>query len=59
MPSSSAPEKIYALVKVRKKDNPSRPLVSAVGSPEYELAIKFLDKIIKPYIPNHYVFGVN
>ena len=41
-------------MKVHKKDNPLRPVVSMVGTPEYELA-KFLDKIIKPYIPNHFM----
>ena len=59
MPSSSALGKIYGLVKVQKKDNPFRPVVSTVGSPVYKLAIKFLDKIIEHYIPNNYMLGVN
>ena len=54
MPCGSAPEKIYGLVKVHKKDNPLRPVASMVGTPEYELA-KFLDKIIKPYNPNNFM----
>ena len=54
MPSGSAPGKIYGLVKVYKKYNPLRPAVSMVGTPEYELA-KFLDKIIKSYIPNNFM----
>ena len=54
MRSGSAPGKIYGSVKVLKKDNSVRPVVSMVGTPEYELA-KFLDKMIKPYIPNNYM----
>ena len=54
MPSGSAPGKIYGLVKVHKKDSSLRPVVSMVGTPEYELA-KFLDKIIKPYISNNFM----
>ena len=58
VPSGSASGKIYGLVKVHEKDNKLRPVVSMVGTPEYKLA-KFLDKIIKPYIPNNYMFGIN
>ena len=59
VPSSSAVGKLYGLVKVYEKDNPFRPVVSTVGSPQCKLAIKFLDKIIEHYIPNKYMFGVN
>ena len=52
--SGSAPGKIYGVVKVHKKDNPLRLVVCMVGTPEYELA-KFLDKFIKPYIPNNFM----
>ena len=34
--------------------NPARPIVSMIGAPEYNLA-KFLDSIIKPYIPGTYM----
>ena len=54
VPCGSAPEKIYGLVKVHKKDNPLRPVASMIGTPEYELA-KFLDKIIKPFNPNNFM----
>ena len=54
MPSGSAPGKIYGSVKVLKKDNSVRLVDSMVGTPEYELA-KFLDKMIKLYIPKKYM----
>ena len=41
---------MYGLVKVHKDNNPVRPVVSMIGTPEYQLA-KFLDVIIKPYVP--------
>ena len=49
-PSGSVPGKLYGAVKVHKKDNPVRPIVSMIGAPEHNLA-KFLDSIIKPYRP--------
>ena len=54
IPSGSNPGKIYGLVKVHKTDNPVRPVVSMIGTPEYKLA-KFLDVIIKPYMPQTYM----
>ena len=39
---------------MHKKDNPARPIVSMISAPEYNLA-KFLDSIIKPYIPGTYM----
>ena len=54
VPSGSAPGKIYSLVKVHRIENSLRPVVSIVGTPEHLLA-KFLDKIIKPYIPINYM----
>ena len=36
---------MYGLVKVHKDNNPVRPVVSMIGTPEYQLA-KFLDVII-------------
>ena len=58
VPSGSASGKIYDLEKVHEKDNKFRPVVSTVGTHKYKLA-KFLYKIIKPYIPNSYMFGVS
>ena len=52
IPSGSTPGKLYGLIKIHKEDNPARPVVSMIGTPEYKLA-KSLDTIIKPYIPNH------
>ena len=49
--SGSNPGKLYGLIKVHKDGNPARPVVSMIGTPEYKLA-KFLDFIIKPYIPD-------
>ena len=54
MLSGNVPGKISSLVKVHKKDNPLRPVVFMVGTPEYALA-KFLDKIIKLYIPYNFM----
>ena len=48
LPTGSTPGKLYGLIKVHKEENPVRPVISMVGSPEYKLA-KFLDTIIKPY----------
>ena len=47
LPTGFTPGKLYGLIKVHKEDNPARPVISMVGSPEYKLA-KFLDTIIKP-----------
>ena len=47
----TAPGKLYGLAKVHKDNYPLRPMCSMVGTPEHCLA-KFLDNIIKPYIPN-------
>ena len=58
MPSGNASGKIYGLMKVHEKDNKLRPVVSTVDTPEYKLT-RFLDKIIKQYIPNNYMCGVN
>ena len=41
-------------MKIHKRDNPLRPVVSMIGTPEYQLA-KFLDSLIKPYIPQTYM----
>ena len=45
---------LYGLIKVHKKGNPARPVVSVINTPEYEL-VKFLDSIIKPHVPNSYM----
>ena len=50
----TSPGKLYGMAKVHKTDTPLRPVCSMIGTPEYELA-KFLDNIIKPYIPNQYM----
>ena len=39
---------------MHKQGNPARPVVLMIDTPEYNLA-KFLDQIIKPYIPNQFV----
>ena len=53
-PCGSAPGKMYGLCKVHKEGNPMRPVVSMIGTAEYELA-KYLDNWIKPYIPSMYM----
>ena len=50
----SSPGKMYGLIKVHKNNNPTRPVISMIGTPEYQLA-KFLDSIIKSYIPDSYI----
>ena len=50
----STPRKLHGTIKVHKQGNPSRPVVSMIDTPEYNLA-KFLDQIIKPYIPNQFM----
>ena len=52
--TGSAPRKLYGTMKVHKQSNPARPVVSMIDTPEYNLA-KFLDQIIKPYIPNQFM----
>ena len=52
--TGSAPGKLYGTIKVHKQGNPARPVVSMIDTPEYNLA-KFLDQIIKPYIPNQFM----
>ena len=47
IPTGSKAGKLYGLIKVNKINNPSRPVVSIIGTPKYKLA-KFLDSIIKP-----------
>ena len=50
------PGKLYGQVKVHKPGHPLRPVVSMIGTPEYELA-KFLDTFIKPNIPNDFMLS--
>ena len=57
-PSGSNPGKMHGLVKVHKNNNPVRPVVSMIGTTEYLFA-KFLDEIIKPYIPQTYLLKSN
>ena len=42
------------MAKVHKDQVPLRPVVSMVGTSEYNLA-KYLDQLIKPYIPDTYL----
>ena len=56
VPSGSQPGKIYGLCKVHKDNYPLRPVVSMVGTAEYELA-KFMDSWIKPHIPCSYMLN--
>ena len=49
VPSGSQPGKLYGLCKVHKAGNPLRPVISMLGTAEYQLA-KYLDDFIKPNI---------
>ena len=53
-PSGSAPGKLYGGIKIYKKGYPAWPVVSTTNTPEYQMA-KFMDKLIKPYIPKEYI----
>ena len=50
IPKGSSPGKMYGLIKVQKNNNPARPVISMIGTPEYQL-----DLIIKNYIPDSYM----
>ena len=54
IPSGSSPGKLYGMAKVHKANVPLRPVVSMIGTPQYELS-KFLDNFIKPHIPDRYL----
>ena len=54
IPVGSKPGKLYGMAKVHMDQVPLRPVVSMVGTPEYNLA-KYLDQLIKPYIPDTYL----
>ena len=54
IPVGSKPEKLYGMANVHKDQVPLRPVVSMVGTREYNLA-KYLDQLIKPYIPDTYL----
>ena len=54
IPVGSKPAKLYGLCKVHKSNHPMRPVVSMIGTPEYELT-KFIDSIIKPNIPDTFM----
>ena len=56
VPSGSQPGKIYGLCKVHKEGEPLRPVVSMLGTAEYNIA-KYLDNIIKPCIPSNYMLN--
>ena len=51
IPTESVPGKLHGLIKVHEENNPARRVVSMINTPEYKFA-KFLDSIIKPYVPN-------
>ena len=52
IPTGSKLGKLYGSIKVHKINDPARPVVSVIGTPEYKLA-KFLDSVIKPSIPDN------
>ena len=53
-PSGSVPGKLHGKIKIHKKENTARPVVSMANAPEYQLP-KFMDRLTKPYIPNEYI----
>ena len=55
-PTGSGPGKLYGMCKVHKDGYPMRPVVSMLGTAEYELA-KYLDDWIKPFMPSTYMLS--
>ena len=55
-PTGSRPGAVYGLAKVHKPNVPLRPVVSMVGTAQYNLA-KYLDSFIKPVIPDQYMLS--
>ena len=53
LPSGSVPGRLYGKAKIHKTGCPLRPVTSMINTPEYNLA-KWLDSLIKPYIPDRY-----
>ena len=56
IPKGSGPGKLYGMCKIHKKDYPMRPVVSMIGTAEYQLA-KFLDALIKPNLPKSFMLS--
>ncbi|XP_046393740.1 uncharacterized protein LOC124161462 [Ischnura elegans] len=50
-PPAPVPPRLYGLPKIHKDGAPLRPIVSAIGSPTYNLA-KFLTNILSPHVGN-------
>ena len=53
LPQGSKPGILYGLPKVHKANCPARPIISAIGTFDYELA-KFLVPILQPLTGNEY-----
>ena len=53
LPSGSVPGRLYGKAKIHKTGCPLRPVTSMINTPEHNLA-KWLDSLIKPYIPDRY-----
>ena len=56
LPNGSRPGAIYGLAKVHKENTPLRPVVSMVGTAQYNLA-QYLNDIIRPIIPDQYMLS--
>ena len=52
-PTGSQPGRIYGTAKHHKSNCPMRPVLSAIGTPEYSLA-KWLEQRLKPYLDNKF-----
>ena len=53
IPSGSVPGRLYGKAKIHKTGCPLRPGTSVINTREHNLA-KWLDSLIKPYIPDRY-----
>ena len=58
LPCGAQPGKLYGLVKKHKVGNPLRPVVSSIGTSEYNLA-QYLNEFLLPVIYNKYSISSN
>ena len=53
LPTGSQPGRLYGMAKIHKTNCPMRPVLSAINTPEYQLA-KWLESQIKPLLDSRY-----
>merc|ERR1712096_604980 len=58
IPKGSQPGKMYGMAKHHKIDCPLRPVLSAIGTPEYGLC-KWLENQLKPLLKSKWIINSN